>query len=177
VRAAILEYLETLRARITDVAWTRPENLHVTLKFLGAVARARLTRLAERLDALASAQRRFTIEYAGVDAFPSAARPRVLWIGARAPELATLAVAVDVVSVETCAIEPERRAYHPHLTLGRVRERGGSARRHPAASGALTADRTRAFGAATASALILFRSDTGPAGARHLALARAALRA
>jgi 2'-5' RNA ligase len=164
-RTAVEDLLARLRRTSDAVAWTMPENLHLTLKFLGSVEPARLTRLADRLAAIAAATPPFTIDVRGCGGFPSLARPRVLWIATLAPEIAPLAAAVD----DACAaegFEREARSFHPHVTLGRVRERGGGAR------GLLDADRERGFGPSPAADLLLFRSDLGPKGARHTALAR-----
>jgi 2'-5' RNA ligase len=180
-RAAIVEYLDDLRRRVEHVAWTRPENLHVTLKFLGGVTPVRLVALAGVLAELAAAQPPFTVTYAGVGAFPSVARPQVLWVGADAAELASIAAAVDAAS-GLVEVEREHRPYHPHITLGRVRDarRSRERRRESAHASAtrvsdvIAIDGGRAFGSAAATALVLFRSDTGPAGARHTPLARLA---
>ncbi len=197
-RAAIAAYVETLRRRVEHVAWTAPENLHVTLTFLGGVAAEHLVALAERLAIIAAAQSPFTVTYAGVGAFPSATRPQVLWVGAAAPQLAPLAAIVDDAAATAVGVERDHRPYHPHVTLGRVRHRerargreaprddpaprDGATPRDRAAAGATTrprdvvaADARRAFGVAPGAALVLFRSDTGPAGARHTPLARFAL--
>jgi 2'-5' RNA ligase len=180
-RAAMLDYLALLRGRIDGVAWTRPENVHVTLKFLGDVVPERLVPLTERLTAIAGAQPPFIVTYGGVGGFPSGARPQVLWVGATAPELARLAAVVDEAGV-IAGVERDRRPYHPHVTLGRVRD-ARSPRRDPVGRrpvggmrprDVLAADAERRFGAAGATALVLFRSDTGPTGARHTPLARVA---
>ncbi|MBI3768809.1 MAG: RNA 2',3'-cyclic phosphodiesterase [Deltaproteobacteria bacterium] len=180
-RGAILDYLTELRQRVEHVVWARPQNLHVTLKFLGGVAPEQLAPLAERLAAIAAARPRFAVAYAGVGAFPEVVRPQVLWVGAVAPELARLAAAVDEMSV-LAGVEAERRPYHAHVTLGRVRGARAGRRRsspdrqtHSGMFDVVAVDGTRGFGVAPATALVLFRSDTGGDGARHTALARLAL--
>jgi RNA 2',3'-cyclic 3'-phosphodiesterase len=177
-RAAIVAYLAVLRENIAGIAWTPPENLHVTLKFLGSVAPERLHALAEPLATLAAAWPTFVVTFTGVGAFPGATRPRVLWIGAHAPELEPLARGVDVASI-VAGLAAEDRPYHPHVTLGRVRATKvprGNASDAAAMRAALAADRRRELGVSDARALVLFRSDTGPAGARHTPLARFAFR-
>ncbi len=178
VRPAIVAYLAELRQRIDDAAWTPPENVHLTLKFLGSVAPDRLATLGERLASIAAEQPSFPIAFDGVGAFPSVARPRILWVGAAAAELGTLAAAVDAASV-TIGVTPEERPFHPHVTLARLRERRGRRDRDSvrAARAVLAADGARAFGTAPARSLVLFRSDTGPRGARHTPLLRQAFRA
>jgi 2'-5' RNA ligase len=187
-RSEVDAYLVDLRRTISDVAWTPPENLHLTLKFLGDVMPARLESLAARLAEIAAAQPPFALTVAGVGAFPSFRRPRILWIGAAAPAVGPLAATVD----RACAAEgfaPETRAFHPHLTLGRVRQgrgagRGRRGRRaapgenrdRPAdptsALAALDQERERSFGVSPADALVLFQSELGSIAARHIPLAR-----
>ena len=175
VRTAVVAYLADLRRRLDDVAWTRPENLHLTLKFLGGVTGDRLKALADDLEVIAAAQPSFSMQFSGVGAFPNAARPHVLWVGASAAALPGLASAVDTAA-RRVGVAPEARPFHPHVTLGRVRERRGVAARGAGMRDLVAADRSREFGAAAAAAIVLFRSDTGPGGARHTPLARAPLR-
>lgn len=166
-RGAVAEYLAGLRATVAGVGWTRPEQLHLTLKFLGAVAPARIpaleARLAETLGAIPTA----TAEVAGVGAFPNLARPQVLWVGVRAPSVAALADAVEA----SCAAEGfarETRPFRPHVTLGRVRAR---ARHATPELAVLARDGDRGFGTSPLRAVTLFRSVLGAGGARHGELA------
>jgi 2'-5' RNA ligase len=166
-RAAVADYLATLRPT-PGVAWSQPENLHLTLKFLGNVPTATLPVLTERLADATASQGPFAISVAGVGAFPNLARPRVLWVGCKATPLPTLAAAVDAACVRA-GFAAEDRAFHPHVTLGRVRER--TRMRFPF----LASDGARDFGASTASAIVLFASKLGSGGARYTPLATLAL--
>jgi 2'-5' RNA ligase len=185
-RRALEDLLDRLRSTGADVAWARPEGLHLTLKFLGGVERGRLAALGRRLAAVAAAAEPFVLAVAGCGGFPSLAHPRVLWAGASAPALPALAAGVE----EACAaegFEPETRPFHGHVTLGRVRAapRGGARRpRRPAAAAdaALAsaralcrAEAATAFGDVPVDALTLFRSDLAPSGARYTVQARFAL--
>jgi 2'-5' RNA ligase len=166
-RSEVVGYLERLRATVSGVAWTRSENLHLTLKFLGDVERERLKPLADRLRGLASATAPFTLEVAGIGAFPSLARPRVVWIGVAAPVLAALAADVE----DACRAEgfpAEDRPLRPHVTLGRVR---ASNRRGVPELGFLARDGERRLGTSPVTDLVLFRSELGAGGARHTPLA------
>ena len=173
-RDAVVAFLDRLRATGADVAWSRPDALHVTLKFLGSVDPERLARLGAALDAAVREQAAFTLTLRGVGAFPSLGRPTVLWIGVDAPELAALAARVDDAA-RAEGFAPEARVFHPHLTLGRIRDdrrrrRGGAL---PAERrGALEAERTTVFGVVEIADVILFRSDLGARGARHTPLVR-----
>ena len=164
VHAAVADYVSTWRS-MPGVAWARPENLHLTLKFLGNVATARLPALTERLAAATATLPAFMMRVAGVGAFPNLARPRILWVGCEAAPLAALAGAVDTACVQA-GFAPEERAFHPHVTLGRVRE-PGRRDRFPF----LATDGGRDFGSSTVSAIVLFASKLGSGGARYTPLA------
>lgn len=164
VRTAVADYLLPLRS-VPGVAWARPENLHLTLKFLGNVATARLPALTERLAAATAMQPAFVMRVAGIGAFPNLARPRVLWIGCTGAPLAALAAAVDAACVQA-GFAAEDRAFHPHVTLGRIRE-PGRRDRFPV----LLTDGGRAFGSSTVPAIVLFASKLGSGGARYTPLA------
>ncbi len=181
-RDAAAVFLARLRATGADVAWSRPDALHVTLKFLGSVEPERLTRLGASLAAVAAAQPAFTFALRGVGAFPSLARPSVFWIGVDAPPLAMLAAAVDDAA-EAEGFTREARAFHPHLTLGRVRtgDRGRGSRNRsrvsPELRALLDAEHATSFGTVDVAELIVFRSDLGAGGAHHTPLARVPLAA
>jgi 2'-5' RNA ligase len=166
-RSAVDAYLRELRTTMPGVAWTRSENLHLTLAFLGDVAAASVPDVTARLAAALAGVGGFAARATGVGAFPSLARPQVLWVGIAAPPLLVLA---DVVQ-EACAaagIPRERRPFRPHVTLGRVRTRTRGGRADLAL---LARDGDRDFGAATIERVILYRSELGHGGARHSPLA------
>jgi 2'-5' RNA ligase len=110
-----------------EVRWVRPANVHLTLKFLGDVAEADLSRVAEVLEAVRERHEPFEVELSGFGAFPSARKARIFWagIGKGAERLRTLAHDVEV-SLERLGFEREARPYTPHLTLGRARGRPAS---------------------------------------------------
>ena len=103
------------------VSWVPEANLHVTVRFLGEQPAALVAPLAEALRSAASAVHVPDLAVGGLGAFPSLRRPRVLWIGvAMNVALAVLYQKVD----EVCArlgLGREPRAFHPHVTVGRVR--------------------------------------------------------
>ncbi|MEO6029897.1 MAG: RNA 2',3'-cyclic phosphodiesterase [Candidatus Binatia bacterium] len=165
-RTAVVAYLERLRATVGGVAWTRPEHLHLTLKFLGDVDVGCIPALGERLRTVAATTAPFMLRVAGVGAFPSLARPRVLWVGVMAPGLLALSDGIEHV----CRAEgfaPEPRALRPHVTLGRVRAGGRSSQ---ADLGFLASDGDRELGSSPVAEIVLFRSELRSGGARHTAL-------
>ena len=146
------------------VRWVREESLHVTLRFLGNLAPARISELVRRVRAETSQITPFRLRPGAVAPFPDARRPRVVAL-ALEPEapLAALAAAVER-GVQASGFAPETRRFRAHCTLGRVPLRG----RFPGVTVPVTVpgftlDVTEA---------VLFRSDLERAGARHTALER-----
>lgn len=122
LRESITRALAPLRQTRADVRWEEASKLHCTLKFLGPTPSAILPALEETLSSAARGSNVPNIIYRGIGGFPSLRDPRVLWIGMHesAGTLATLQASVE----EGCAalgLPREERAFHPHVTLGRVK--------------------------------------------------------
>ena len=127
--AALTGAIETIRSlagtRPDDMLrWTRPENVHLTLKFLGEIREEILEDLCAVLEGVCATHVPFDAGLAELGAFPSARRARILWagIGIGSGRLRSLAVDLDA-ALAPLGFEREERAYMPHLTLGRVRGR------------------------------------------------------
>lgn len=102
------------------VRWVEPNNVHLTLIFLGDVASARLEQLADALRDEALTHEPFVSSVSGLGAFPNARKARIIWIGLTAsPELATLVCGVQSAAVRL-GFTMEERPFSPHLTIGRV---------------------------------------------------------
>ena len=104
------------------VRWVAPENIHLTLKFLGDVESGRLPDLQHAVADACAGIAPFTLTIGGAGAFPDTRRPNVLWvgIGGDVERAVTLAQKID----EACGalgFAREERAFSPHLTLGRVK--------------------------------------------------------
>ena len=104
--------------------WTRPKNVHLTLKFLGDVRAEALDGIRAAVGEVCAQHTPFDAALAELGAFPSARRARTLWIGvgAGSDRLRSLAADVDE-ALAPLGFEREKRPYVPHLTLGRVRGR------------------------------------------------------
>lgn len=165
---------EPLRSARLPVRWVGEDALHLTLRFLGEVGEDRVAPIAEALRGAVGGARSFAVTLGGVGAFPSVARPRVVWLGVeRHPALELLANDVEL-ALQAFAFEPELRPFSPHLTLGRV-ERG--ARPAVFRDFARLAEAISYEGMTTVESVDLMRSTLGPHGAAYRALARAPLEA
>jgi 2'-5' RNA ligase len=103
-----------------DVRWVRLDGLHLTLHFLGPTLDDRIVPATEAVRAAAAASAPFDVSIGGAGAFPSASRPRALWLGIRrgTAELVELARVLDATLV-TAGWTFEPRPLSPHLTLAR----------------------------------------------------------
>jgi len=103
---------------VSRVTWIKPENSHVTLRFLGEVELNRIEEIADVLALVRFPQ--FVVQPHGIGCFPDLRHPRILWlgIGAGAHECESLARTVDARLV-ACGIAPRVGMYTCHFTLGR----------------------------------------------------------
>jgi 2'-5' RNA ligase len=109
---------------VGEVRWVRPENVHLTLKFLGEVPEDDLDRVAEALEPLRLRHGPFEARLSSFGGFPSARRARIVWAGIGEGSEPLRALVRDVeASLEPLGFEREERAYVPHMTLGRARGR------------------------------------------------------
>ncbi len=106
------------------VSWVRPENLHVTLKFLGEVAPERVEELRLAAEVACEGIDRFALELDRAGAFPNLERPRVIWVGSSSPPEEIFQIYRRLErELAPLGFPPERKPYTPHVTLGRVKER------------------------------------------------------
>jgi 2'-5' RNA ligase len=104
------------------VRWTRAEQLHITLKFLGYVAETSIPDIQNSLQSATNGIAKLELRAEGLGCFPSVRSPRVIWTGIQG-ELAALAELQKRIENATIQwAEPEAREFTPHLTLGRVKD-------------------------------------------------------
>jgi RNA 2',3'-cyclic 3'-phosphodiesterase len=105
------------------VRWVKPEAMHLTLRFLGDTAVTQLPIIADSLNQIAAQHSPFALTTAELGCFPSPKRPRVIWIGVKTDgdALTNLKQALDE-QLALLGWPPERKPFHPHLTLGRVKD-------------------------------------------------------
>ena len=153
------------------IRWVAPQNVHLTLKFLGEVSPANLERLAEALKNEVVACERFNMSIGGLGAFPTPSRARVLWIGLDAP-LAMMALLHSVEAVTArLGFPPEGRPFSPHLTIGRVGQNvSGTDIQHIRT--ALEGTTIGSLGTVLVEAVHIFKSDLKAGGAVYTPLYR-----
>jgi 2'-5' RNA ligase len=119
-RAVALQ--ETLARTGTEVKWVEPENLHVTLLFLGEVDDREVPKVCRLVAEETIQHPAFDMTVETVGCFPNARRPRILWVGVTegAQQMQALHDGLEP-PLEELGYRREERRYTPHVTLGRVK--------------------------------------------------------
>ncbi len=126
VRARVARLVEAWSRRLTNVRWVTPENLHYTLHFLGDVDDTDLHPICRGAIDVCRDFPTFSLEVAGVGAFPKVDRPRTLWVGAREGREQLIDLHGGLAAaIRELGFRGENRPFAPHLTIGRVQGRGG----------------------------------------------------
>jgi 2'-5' RNA ligase len=156
-----------LKPKIEGVRWTRPEGIHLTLKFFGSVPGNDHANISNAARAAIKGVKPFSLELGTIGAFPGPTRPRVIWIGigGQTQALIELQKILDR-NFQQIGFPPEDRAFKPHLTLGRLKV-PGSAVGFPKV---LEEGKSYQAGSFLCGGLILFRSDLKPDGAVYTKL-------
>ncbi|MDB4967640.1 MAG: 2-5 ligase [Myxococcales bacterium] len=172
VTRKIAEEVERLKPAMHEagyrVAWVPAANLHLTLRFIGSIGEELVEGVTGACGRVAARHQPIEARAVGVGAFPSLTKPNVLWAGVQAPQaLSALQREIEAAMVEL-GFEKEERAFHPHVTVGRVKESGGTAAAELWKSDA-------AMGSSPLSEIVVYESRTRSAGAEYVARARVPL--
>ena len=121
-RSEVAGLLQRVRGGDWPVRWVHEDNIHLTLKFFGEVPPDRLDVIAEALQFAVPGTGPLAMSLASPGVFPNLRRPRVVWVGVDAPPALELLQDRLERRSEAIGFAPEETPYHPHLTLGRMRE-------------------------------------------------------
>lgn len=172
VKRTVQDLIQKLKRKDADVRWVSLQGMHLTLKFLGEVGADSMPAIETVLKLAASGHSGFPLSLHGTGAFPGSQNPRVLWVGiTEEPELMRLQEDIDQ-GLEMEGYPREQRAFHPHLTLGRVK----SPSRIREVILELEKYGGASFGEMTVRKVALFESILGPQGAEYRVAAEFGLR-
>jgi len=165
VRANLMDHIKHLRQVLPDAeaSWSRGENIHLTIKFLGQVSVTRVANLLNAAVRTAASCTPFSISLEETGVFPNHGKPRVLWIGVK-DESGKLAELQSRFEIE-CAKEGfpvEARSFSPHLTIARLRKPQFArvlARAHEGMTFKRTAVKVEQFA--------MIRSEPGSSGSKY----------
>ena len=174
LRARLAEAQDRLREAGCSVKWARAAAMHATLKFLGEIEPEAAETVAAAMVEAAGGGAPFAFEVVGLGTFPPRGAPRVVWAGIddAAGGLARLHRGLER-RLARLGCGREKRAFHPHLTLGRVRERRGTERLRAL----VEREGDVRLGSQEVGEVVLFHSELSPQGARYTPLCRVGLAA
>jgi 2'-5' RNA ligase len=172
VAERLAELQQTLADRIEDdvrLTWTPPENMHLTVKFVGATEESEIPALCRVIEDVSEETSPFEIESRGIGCFPRPDKPRVIWAGIDDEGAGLLsqihrALERDLADLD---VPKDDRAYKPHLTLGRVKSRV-----KPSVDELFQGLRGRSWGTTSVAEIVLYESQLDHTGARYEAIDR-----
>jgi len=171
VKTAIADCQRELRRiRKASVSWTRPEGIHLTLKFLGEIEERRLPDIIKAVEVASDGRSSVKLATTRPGGFPRLAHPKVLWLGIE-PSTMLMSLQADIdMRLAGKDFPPEERAYHPHLTVGRVKSLDQDCEL-PARFGSVVFERVEW----TAGEVLVMSSQLKPSGAEYRVEGRIAL--
>jgi 2'-5' RNA ligase len=146
------------------IRWTRPDTVHLTLHFFGEIRADELEKIRTSMLSVKLREKPFPVDVLGLGAFPDPRRPQVAWLGLSPAEPLRTLQQTCQAELARSGFPAEARAFAPHLTIGRFRERG------PDLGALLAAQTGRRVGCLPIDRLVLFESRLLPGGAQHLPL-------
>lgn len=165
------ELIKKLKPTGADVKWVPPQQMHLTLKFLGEVPRDDIIPLCQIAQEVAAQFQPFDLGFHGTGAFPHTDHPRSLWIGVEEglEEIRALQNALEQAIYEKLGFAKERRQFTPHLTIGRVHKAT------PEMNDVMEANSEFEGDFSEVDELVIFASYKEPGGQRHEAMGHATL--
>ncbi len=122
IRNELGSIIEALRSENDGIKWVRPENIHLTLRFIGDTKQELIKDISNCIDASIQNEQNFDMSLDRLGAFPNLNRPRTIW-AAPSGDIDRMRRIVERLekNLQSLGIEEERKNFKPHLTLGRVR--------------------------------------------------------
>jgi 2'-5' RNA ligase len=108
-----------------DAKFVEDENIHLTIRFLGEVPLSTIEQTKEVLEYVASIVKPFIIKIAGLGAFPSTNRPRVIWVGVvegfeKLTEIRKI-IDSEIMRRGLREVQRDQHEFSPHITIARLR--------------------------------------------------------
>jgi len=104
--------------------WVKPQNIHLTLTFLGDVDRHLITAICDSMNTVTRQHPSFELQPRGLGCFPGLKNPRVFWVGLSGALVVLKALQTDVENALTpLGFNPEKRPFRGHVTIGRIKNR------------------------------------------------------
>ena len=168
IKVQIENIQDRLKAVVKGVRWTRPEGIHLTLKFFGNISENDIANISGVVERNAVDVRPLTLNVSTIGTFPNPKRPRVVWLGisGTVERLSNLQKEIEE-DLESIGFQKEKRAFRAHLTLGRIK----LPKEVKGLSEIIQDEESYDAGSFKACGLTLFKSDLTPKGAVYTKLA------
>jgi len=122
IKQELAKLQSALKQSQADVKWVNPENIHLTLKFLGEINDEQAAQVKETLDKIAPQFKPYEISISGIGAFPKLDHPRSVWVGIGNGKDQTKKIAQAIEDeLSKLGFQKDDREFKSHLTIGRVR--------------------------------------------------------
>ncbi|ODS32485.1 MAG: 2'-5' RNA ligase [Candidatus Scalindua rubra] len=161
IKRKLSEFLSQLKETNADVKWVFPENIHLTLKFIGYIEEETLPGLNKIINDAISCLSPFNISIRNIGAFPNLKKPRIIFVCVqdKGNSLAKIYEKLDK-GVEKLGIKRESKKYVGHITLGRIRSQKNISK----LINTLKSDTEHFFGLEKVNYISLMQSKLTPTG-------------
>lgn len=166
IKKEIGEFVDSLKKYDSDIKWVSPENVHLTLKFLGDTPQDNLPGIGDSLRKAIFSYRPFYIKIHGTGLFPNRKNPRVIWVGLENTETIGSLKGDIEDAMSSFGYQREDKDFRPHLTVGRVRSHKGMI----GILKELDNFREKDFGSVEVDGIKLMKSELNPKGAKYTCL-------
>ncbi len=167
VKSGLAVLQQDLKECGADIRWVKPDNIHLTLKFLGDVDETNVRSIVEQVVGACANYSFFDLEISGIGVFPNMKSPRVLWAGVQGVDMFEGLYRDIDAGMASLGFQKEKRKFSPHLTLGRFRSMKGKS----AAADKIELHENDRFGSIKVKAVSLIKSELNPAGAKYTRVA------
>ena len=172
VKSALSGLQDELKESMADIRWVKPDNIHLTLKFLGNIDGKNIGNIVKQIEGACAKYQFFELEISGIGVFPNIRSPRVLWAGIQYEDAFAGLYGEIENGLASIGYDREGRRFSPHLTLGRFRSFKGKA----SVSERIELHKNDRLGLIVVRTISLMESELSPAGAKYSRVAEIALR-
>jgi 2'-5' RNA ligase len=173
IKKNLSQFIQKLENHNPHIKWIKNQGMHLTLKFIGEIPDDKASDIQSTLRDISFEHERFPLKLVGTGTFPARSRyPRVLWVGIEDSQK-LISIQNDVeTKLEKLSIPREKRKFHPHLTLGRVK----SSQNIAPVLEELANNINTQFGSMDVETITFFKSTLKPTGAEYNSLSKIQLK-
>ncbi len=123
IKDALSKIQDELKAGLPKVSWVKPQNLHLTLKFLGEISPEQLDAVKRIITEVSQGTVAFKIKLDDLGVFPDLRNARIIWLGISQDTIAKQITGLLETKIADIGIAKEKREFSAHITIGRIRAR------------------------------------------------------